>query len=101
MKSFPGMGCMVSQPFAIGGSRSYPEFWGVTGAHGTRSTLPGRKVHRINMVKGHLHCSPTYCSKSCSLNSCRFSKSSICNDGDWKQAMQINKDIVYQTLPND
>jgi hypothetical protein len=28
---FPGMWCMVPQPFAVGGNRSYPEFWAVTG----------------------------------------------------------------------
>jgi hypothetical protein len=27
-----GTGCMVPQPFAAGGNRSYPEFWAVTGA---------------------------------------------------------------------
>jgi hypothetical protein len=26
-----GMGCMVPQPFATGGSRSYPKFWAITG----------------------------------------------------------------------
>jgi hypothetical protein len=25
------MGCMVSQPFAVGGNKSYPEFWPITG----------------------------------------------------------------------
>jgi hypothetical protein len=29
--SFPGRGCMVSQPFATRGNRSYLEFWVVTG----------------------------------------------------------------------
>jgi hypothetical protein len=31
VEPFPGMGCMVPQLFAAGGSRSYPEFWVVTG----------------------------------------------------------------------
>jgi hypothetical protein len=26
-----GMGCMVPQPFAAGGNRSYLEFWAITG----------------------------------------------------------------------
>jgi hypothetical protein len=26
-----GTGCIVPQPFAVGGNRSYPEFWAVTG----------------------------------------------------------------------
>jgi hypothetical protein len=30
--TFPSMGCMVSQPFAVGGNRSYPEFWVITGS---------------------------------------------------------------------
>jgi hypothetical protein len=29
--SFPGMGCMVSQLFAAGWSRSYLEFWAILG----------------------------------------------------------------------
>jgi hypothetical protein len=29
---FPGMGCMVRQPFAAGGNQSHPEFWAVTGS---------------------------------------------------------------------
>jgi hypothetical protein len=29
--SIPGTGCMVPQPFTIGGNRSYLEFWDVTG----------------------------------------------------------------------
>jgi hypothetical protein len=29
--SLPDMGCMVLQPFAARGNRSYPEFWAVTG----------------------------------------------------------------------
>jgi hypothetical protein len=28
---YPGMGCMVPQPLAVGGNRSYLEFWTVTG----------------------------------------------------------------------
>jgi hypothetical protein len=27
---FPGMRCMVPQPFTAGGNQSYPEFWVVT-----------------------------------------------------------------------
>jgi hypothetical protein len=28
--SFPGTTCTVPQPFAAGGNRSYPKFWGIT-----------------------------------------------------------------------
>jgi hypothetical protein len=28
---FPGMGCMIPQPFAAGGNRLYAEFWAITG----------------------------------------------------------------------
>jgi hypothetical protein len=31
VESFPGRGCMVSQPFAAEGNRSYLEFCAVTG----------------------------------------------------------------------
>jgi hypothetical protein len=30
VEPFSGMRCMVPQPFAIRGNRSYPEFWAVT-----------------------------------------------------------------------
>jgi hypothetical protein len=53
--------------------------------------LKRKKSHRINMVKGHMPCSPTsYCSKSWTSSSWRFSKLSAPNDSDWKQAI-INK----------
>jgi hypothetical protein len=29
--SFPGMGCVVSPPFAAEGNQSYPEFWAIIG----------------------------------------------------------------------
>jgi hypothetical protein len=63
--------------------------------------LEREKAHRINMVKGHLTCSPaSCCSKSWKSSSWRFSKSSAPNDSDRKQALQINKWIVYQTISN-
>jgi hypothetical protein len=37
---FPGMGCMVPQPFATGGNQSYPEFWTVSGGPRYPGYLP-------------------------------------------------------------
>jgi hypothetical protein len=31
VESFTGLGCMVLQPYTMGGNRLYPEFWVVTG----------------------------------------------------------------------
>jgi hypothetical protein len=31
VRSFPGMGCMIFQPFATGGNQSYLKFWAKTG----------------------------------------------------------------------
>jgi hypothetical protein len=64
----------------------------------------------INMVKGHLPCSPNgYCSNSFLSSSCMFSKSSVPSDSDRKQAIQANKYKQYtkqyimskQTVPKD
>jgi hypothetical protein len=38
--SFPDTGCMVLQPFAAGGNRSYQEFWAVTGGRRYLGYLP-------------------------------------------------------------
>jgi hypothetical protein len=55
-------------------------------------TSERKRTHRINMVRGHLPCSPTsFYSKSCTSSSWRFSKSSAPNGSDWKQATQENK----------
>jgi hypothetical protein len=55
-------------------------------------TRERKRTHRINMVKGHLPCSPTsYCSNSCTLSSWRFSKSLAPNGSDRKEATQANK----------
>jgi hypothetical protein len=37
---FPSMRCMVIQPFAAGGNRSYPKFWAITGGPRYPGYLP-------------------------------------------------------------
>jgi hypothetical protein len=46
------MGCMVPQPFAAGGNRSYPKFWTVTGGprylgYNTLIVAPEPSVERV------------------------------------------------------
>jgi hypothetical protein len=54
--------------------------------------LEREKAHKINMVKGHLPCSPNCCcSKSWMSSPWRFSKSSAPNDSNRKQVIQANK----------
>jgi hypothetical protein len=45
-------GCMVSQPFAIGGNQSYPDFWPVTDdpwypGYETLTVAPEHSVERV------------------------------------------------------
>jgi hypothetical protein len=47
-----GMGCMVPQPFAAGGDRSYPKFWAVTGSpwypgYKTLKVAPAPSIERV------------------------------------------------------
>jgi hypothetical protein len=54
---FHGIGCMVPQPFAAGGNRSYPEFWAVTGGlrypgYITLIVAPEPSVERVTRA-GH------------------------------------------------
>jgi hypothetical protein len=60
--------------------------------HANVNTRERKRAHRINMVKGHMPCSPaSCCSKSWMSSYWRFSKSSAPNGSDQKQATQANK----------